>query len=215
MSGAEDPWWQERTAHHEAGHAVVARLLGRGVEAVTIIRGLTFGGVCLLGPRSSAAGAALVGVMPAVRLPPAVRQELEVEAMVFAAGTVAVGLFDQAPARHGDRLAERVEQRLARDTAGAPALTAEERASVAAAVADTDPGESDDEAVARLAAELNPNDLTAAVLHVAYLEASTRTLLSRNAAAVHAVADALLAHRKLGSEHVSRLILEARAGGDP
>jgi hypothetical protein len=202
----------ERTAVHEAAHAVVARLLGLDVQAVTVSRGRRYAGVCLVVPPDAAAGRSLLGVMSAVQLPPALRQELEVDLMVTAAGNLAVDLF-QGPGRRPDRLADRVSARLDRE-ADAPALTAEERSDVAAAAARTE-GETDDDIVTRLAVEMNAGDLPAAALHVAYLEASTRTLLSRNAAAVRAVADALLEHRTLGAEHVSRLILDARRGVAP
>jgi hypothetical protein len=206
MSGAEDLWWQERTAHHEAGHVVMAALLRRRLGPVTIDLAGSGGCAWSWSPKLRADDVGRVAAQPAPLLPARVRRTLEGKVMSLAAGEAAAEVWLCRQALGGRRQAPLVERVAERIQSAAPLARSERELLATEAVTETTNEDGDDARIERLAMLLNHGDVPAAAAHAAWLTVVAKGMLEREFTTVERVAAALVEHRTLSARTVRELV---------
>jgi hypothetical protein len=207
MSGAEDLWWQERTARHEAGHVVMAALLRHRLGPVTIEPSPGSSGCAWAwSPKLRADDLARVAEQPAPLLPARVRRNVEGTIMSLAAGEAAAEVWLRRQARGGRQPAPLVERVAERIEAAAPLTRSERELLATREVTETMEEGHDEPRIERLAMLLNHGDVTAAAVHASYLTIVAKGMLEREFKTVERIAAALVEHRTLSALTVRELV---------
>ncbi|MBA3739204.1 MAG: hypothetical protein H0W97_11645 [Actinobacteria bacterium] len=105
-----------RTAHHEAGHAAMAWVLGRSVGVVSIRPSEHVLGLAFWGPARRATVPAGVSTRPAVLWPADLRRSIETSILISLAGEIAERYAPPQDAPRVTRLPERVAPLTPRET---------------------------------------------------------------------------------------------------
>jgi hypothetical protein len=160
-----------RVAHHEAGHAVAAHLLGLGVDVVSIWPTKRWAGVCFTASRSIDTSGLRVGV-PLIFQPIELRMHVEKLIVCSLAGQIGEelgGFYRSGPVVQDD------EDRYAEVLAAMTALTDEQRELLASGDDLTRPLTRDWDRACDLAWAICGSEEGAALVN--YLRAAARTLV--------------------------------------
>ncbi|WP_369222445.1 hypothetical protein AB5J52_14005 [Streptomyces sp. R39] len=195
---------QLRIALHEAGHTFIAWRFGQTSGPVTVVPGPRWAGTAHHDrqPVPQAVLAAVNVEMPYLSWPAAVRHDVDVQALITAAGHVAEETLGHRIGRRGDPLAIR-----AAELAAARPLTEPEERRILAGREDTT-GQTDDERLAALMLLAHGHDPVTGSAWLNYITATARTCITRDADRVLRLAAVLADHGTLSGQAVTE-ILEA------
>lgn len=203
-----------RTAVHEAGHAVTARLLGREVDGVTIVAnpGREYSGLTVWGPAPETPSP-----RPFHEHPAEVLADVDTALLIAAAGEVAADLACLTTGRSSsvhDRLAGTRRHLAIEWRRATPERSSELRDVLDPPTrggAPTPPAASDLEKLWELAMAVNDADPRAARLHLNWITARTTALLIEHAPAVEFVAAQLVHGRDLNACEAAQVLDTALA----
>lgn len=205
--------YDEETALHEAGHAVVADRLGRKITLVTVEPGEHQGGACRYLPPLVRFELPRTVESPLVTWSAALQRELASDVVIAMAGDFAVELFARrgtTPRRLPPSVTEQAAARLEALAADEPAAaTPAELAEADGAV--NSPLPSDDERIAEAAFAAHGRDLVRAAGWLHWLGAETRALLLADEQAVRRMAALLMKRGTIGEQAAAACLREERA----
>lgn len=190
---------------HEAGHLVIAAVLGRAPLGATVDAGTRLAGCSLFSAPDPIPAAAVVDFdpeAPFIIWPGPVQRRLEADVMISLAGEIAELLLT-GPAE--GRVPDPGAELAAEDLAGFQLAGVEDQ-TWAAAVVDEPPMPSDRQAVTQAAFAAFGRDPVQSAAWTTWLASQTRALVIAHEATIRRLAAALDAHKVLGAEALTAVI---------
>lgn len=198
----------ERTRLHEAGHEVIATVLGCDPRGATVVGGEVWSGIARFSPVPVSTEvwdqghAALSAGLPFACWPVEIRQAIETRVLIILAGEAAALLLGEPPEPRTARVAESTAERAAEIAAVLPEPTAADLEAFTAAVNDTTE-DTDDVKIARMARVAHGDDLASGASWLAYLDAQVRALVLVHAEQIRLLAELLELEPTLSGEAVA------------
>ena len=183
---------------HESGHAVIASVCGRTLGAMAVRAGS--GRTWHIPPKVPADVVLAIDVeQPFVLWPAQVKERFETDLMITAAGQAAEDYFF----RRLGRVPASVSEQAAVALAELPEPGAIDRYTIAEALADIAPEDTDESRIWQIARACHGSDLTSLVTWIAHLEAQTAHLVALHEDAIARLAFVLDEAQTLSAEQVA------------